>query len=98
MDPIERLSPRHRQIAALLGMGKSNKEIACALSLSTHTIQCHLHEMYVRTGFRNRAELGSMFMIWMMIQRELQKGIRDASPDPPLPPHLVSHDTKPLAS
>jgi DNA-binding NarL/FixJ family response regulator len=50
------LSPRHRQILALIAEGRRNQEIARDLNLSPNTIKFHVREMYARMGVRNRVE------------------------------------------
>ncbi len=50
------LSPRHRQILALIAKGRSNEEIARDLNLSPNTIKFHIRALYSRMGVRNRVE------------------------------------------
>jgi two-component system, NarL family, response regulator DesR len=50
------LSPRHRQILALIARGRSNEEIARDLDLSPNTIKFHIRALYSRMGVRNRVE------------------------------------------
>jgi DNA-binding CsgD family transcriptional regulator len=50
------LSPRQREVAALLAAGLSNKEIAASLSLSTRTAEMHVAHILDRLHCRNRAE------------------------------------------
>jgi DNA-binding NarL/FixJ family response regulator len=50
------LSPRHRQILALIAKGRSNEEIAMDLNLSPNTIKFHIRALYSRMGVRNRVE------------------------------------------
>lgn len=50
------LSPRHRQILALIARGRSNEEIARELDLSPNTIKFHVRALYARMGVRNRVE------------------------------------------
>ncbi len=51
-----RLSPRHRQILALIAQGRRNAEIARDLNLSPNTIKFHIRALYARMGVRNRVE------------------------------------------
>lgn len=58
-SPVRRslgLSPRHRQILALIAEGRSNEEIAGQLELSPNTIKFHIRALYSRLGVRNRVE------------------------------------------
>jgi DNA-binding NarL/FixJ family response regulator len=50
------LSPRHREILALVAQGRCNKEIATELNLSSNTIKFHIRALYSRLGVRNRVE------------------------------------------
>jgi two-component system response regulator DesR len=50
------LSPRHRQILALIAEGRRNEEIAAVLDLSPNTIKFHIRALYSRLGVRNRVE------------------------------------------
>jgi DNA-binding NarL/FixJ family response regulator len=50
------MSPRLRQILALIAQGRSNEEIAVELGLSPNTIKFHVRALYARLGVRNRVE------------------------------------------
>lgn len=50
------LSPRHRQILALIAEGRCNEEIATELQLSPNTVKFHIRAVYARLGVRNRVE------------------------------------------
>ncbi len=54
------LSPRHRQILALIAAGRRNEEIALALDLSPNTIKFHIRALYARLGVRNRVEAANL--------------------------------------
>lgn len=51
------LSPREREIAALVATGASNKEIARALAISAKTVTNLLTRVYAKTQLRSRTEL-----------------------------------------
>jgi DNA-binding CsgD family transcriptional regulator len=51
------LSETERQIAELVGEGRSNKEVAAALSLSPKTVEWNLSKVYAKLGVRSRTEL-----------------------------------------
>jgi len=55
-----RLSPRHRQILALIAAGRRNEEIALDLQLSPNTIKFHIRALYSRLGVRNRVEAANL--------------------------------------
>ena len=50
------LSPRHREILALIARGHHNGEIANELELSPNTVKFHIRALYSRLGVRNRVE------------------------------------------
>ncbi|HZU09659.1 MAG TPA: response regulator transcription factor, partial [Pseudacidobacterium sp.] len=52
--PDSDLSPREREVLALIVAGKSNKEIATALGISRATVKCHVSEIFSRMGVDDR--------------------------------------------
>ncbi len=50
------LSPRHRQILALIAQGRCTEEIALDLELSPNTVKFHIRALYSRLGVCNRVE------------------------------------------
>jgi two-component system, NarL family, response regulator DesR len=50
------LTPRHRQILALIARGRGNEEIAAELELSPNTVKFHIRALYSRLGVHNRVE------------------------------------------
>lgn len=50
------LSEREKEVAALLLQGKSNKQIAQALGVSTRTAEFHVSHVYEKLGVASRAE------------------------------------------
>jgi DNA-binding NarL/FixJ family response regulator len=51
------LTAREREIADLVAAGRTNREIAEQLVLSTRTIEAHLRNIYGKLGVRSRVEL-----------------------------------------
>ena len=51
------LTAREREIALLVASGRTNREIAEQLVLSTRTIEAHLRTIYGKLGLRSRVEL-----------------------------------------
>jgi DNA-binding CsgD family transcriptional regulator len=58
-SPREGLSGTEAEIVALVVAGRSNKEIALALHLSTKTVEWNLSKVYRRLGVRSRTELAA---------------------------------------
>jgi DNA-binding CsgD family transcriptional regulator len=50
------LSPRQREILALVAAGRTSKEIASELGISERTVNWHLSNAFVRLGASSRAE------------------------------------------
>jgi DNA-binding CsgD family transcriptional regulator len=50
------LSPREREILALLAEGLSNKELARSLSVSENTVKTHLANLYAKLGVGRRTQ------------------------------------------
>ena len=55
------LTPVERRVVALVAEGRSNKETAAALFLSTRTVEGHLSRAYGKLGVRSRVELARRF-------------------------------------
>lgn len=53
------LSPREREVAALLTQGLRYNEIADRLFISMKTVKTHVHRLYEKTQTRNRMELAN---------------------------------------
>jgi DNA-binding CsgD family transcriptional regulator len=51
------LTPAEERVAALVRLGKTNKEVAAALFLSDRTVEGHLARIFGKLGIRQRAEL-----------------------------------------
>ncbi|WP_433726296.1 ATP-binding protein [Nocardia sp. CA-129566] len=66
--PLDRraLSPREREVAALIAAGKSNREIATVLVLSERTAQNHVQHILTKLGFTNRSQIAA----WVSKNRE----------------------------
>ena len=60
--PELQLSPRQREIVDLLLQGKSNKEMADQLNLSSDTIKAHLQHIFRKIGVASRLEAVVYFL------------------------------------
>jgi DNA-binding NarL/FixJ family response regulator len=56
-SPMGSLTPRQREVLQLLAEGRSAKEIAAGLSISTRTVEFHKYQMMETLGLRTNAEL-----------------------------------------
>jgi pimeloyl-ACP methyl ester carboxylesterase/DNA-binding CsgD family transcriptional regulator len=56
-----RLTPRQREVAALVADGLTNREIAARLVLSERSVESHVDRIRLRLGVRSRAQVA----VWM---------------------------------
>lgn len=54
------LTPREADVLGLLQLGRSNGEIAAALSVSIETVRTHARSVFRKLGVRSRRELSSL--------------------------------------
>jgi DNA-binding NarL/FixJ family response regulator len=57
VDPVVSLTPRQREILQLVAEGRSAKEIASTLSISTRTVEFHKYQMMETLGLHTNADL-----------------------------------------
>jgi DNA-binding CsgD family transcriptional regulator len=72
------LTPREREIADLISLGLSNKEIGRQLNLHEGTVKVHLHNIFTKTGLSNRTALA----LWQL--RSMPASIWPVNPGTPL--------------
>lgn len=58
----EGLSPREREVVELVAMGKTSRQIADDLTVSTETVRTHIRNALAKTGTRTRAQLVAQVM------------------------------------
>lgn len=56
------LTTREREIAELVGTGRSNHEIAALLTLSGRTVENHIARIYSKTGVNSRVQLANLLL------------------------------------
>jgi len=49
-DPLERLSPREREVLALMAEGRSNSAIAAALVVGGGAVEKHINNIFTKLG------------------------------------------------
>ena len=55
------ITKREREIIGLIQVGKTNQEIADSLYISVATVKDHNHNLFRKSGVRNRLELANLF-------------------------------------
>ena len=61
MEGIEPISPREREVLALLAAGDSNKLIARRLDLSPHTVKRHVANILGKLGVESRGQAAARY-------------------------------------
>ena len=56
-DPFDALTPRQREVLQLLAEGKSVKQVAASLSISSRTVEFHKYTMMETVGAKGMADL-----------------------------------------
>lgn|GEM_PF-6663799 len=63
-SPLNRLTEREQQVLALVAEGKSNKEIARALTISISTAKAHVSSLIHKLGVESRLEAAVTWTRW----------------------------------
>jgi DNA-binding NarL/FixJ family response regulator len=58
------LTPRQKDVVALVCLGQRNHDIAEILNLSPHTVRGYLEDIYPKLKVKNRTELRMMYRDW----------------------------------
>ncbi len=72
LEVLQRLSPRERDVARLLALGHSNKEVARLLDISDHTVHVHRQGITRKTGSGHAADLARLIL--RAAPQELEEG------------------------
>ncbi|MEU6387730.1 LuxR C-terminal-related transcriptional regulator [Streptomyces sp. NPDC046939] len=58
--PADVLTPRERQVAALVADGRTNREVAAELAVSKRTVDSHVEHILTKLGFTSRAQIAAL--------------------------------------
>jgi DNA-binding CsgD family transcriptional regulator len=61
-------APRELEIVSLISEGKSDKEIAACLGVSTRTVRTHLERLFARHGLHSRTAALTLWMRTRAVQ------------------------------
>jgi DNA-binding NarL/FixJ family response regulator len=85
-----RLTEREREVLGLLAEGRTQKQIATDLSISSRTVGTHIQKLLVKAGVHSRAEL---------VAQAFRRGLVSPAPDrPPAGAEPHAHDRGPRAT
>ena len=65
---IEELTPRERDVVALVADGHPNREIAARLDISEHTVKFHLASIFGKLGVSTRTQAVRRALEWGLIE------------------------------
>jgi len=74
---FEQLTARQREILKLVAEGKSNKEIAAALTISLRTVNGHISAMFERLEVHNRVQATVVYDQFLAEGGQNDRGERD---------------------
>jgi DNA-binding CsgD family transcriptional regulator len=79
------LTPRERQVAALVASGRTNRQIGRVLGISEKTAEVHLHHVMSKLDVRSRAEVAAWAVTQHLVNSSAvsARPARRAQPDQP---------------
>jgi NarL family two-component system response regulator LiaR len=76
-DPLERLSPRERDVLGLIAEGRSNQQIAHQLAIGQQTVKTHVSSILTKLDLQDRVQAA------IFAHRHQTANPRDQKPKPP---------------
>ena len=73
-----KLSPRLDQVLSCLLRGDGEKQIARSLSLSIHTVHCHVRRIYIAFDVHSRSDLMALFLQRTAAERDALLRVNEA--------------------
>jgi DNA-binding CsgD family transcriptional regulator len=58
------LTPREKEVTALLCLGYTNRQAAARMSVSSETVKFHTHNILGKFGVKSRTQLQQLLSIW----------------------------------
>ncbi|ONH31116.1 response regulator transcription factor [Pseudofrankia asymbiotica] len=78
-DELAELSPRERQVLALMAQGRSNNGIADELHLTTRTVETHVRSVFQRLALADEAEHNRRVLAVLAYLRSARRATTSAS-------------------
>lgn len=69
-DPLSKLSPKKREVAELICMGYTNKDIAKTLIISEHTVKDYVKDIYIALEVHSRIELAALVNYYRLANKK----------------------------
>ena len=69
-DPLLKLSPKKREVAQLICLGYTNKDIATTLYLSEHTVKGYVKDIYITLDVHSRMELAVLVNNYRLLNKK----------------------------
>lgn len=60
----ESLTPREKEVVALVCLGYTNRQAAVRMSISPETVKYHLHNVFGKYGVKSRSQLQQLLKEW----------------------------------
>ncbi len=60
----EMLTPREKEVTALVCLGYTNRQAAARMGVTPDTIKFHIHNIFEKYGVRSRSQLQQLLSIW----------------------------------
>jgi DNA-binding NarL/FixJ family response regulator len=84
------LTPRERELASLVAIGQSNKQIADTLGICQQTVKNHVRSIYMKLDVTNRVQL-TLYLSKHPDETSPVVGNGEQIKDTQTPEHLDSH-------
>ncbi len=60
----ETLTPREKEVTALLCLGYTNRQAAARMSIAPETVKFHVHNIFGKYGVKSRSQLQQLLSSW----------------------------------
>jgi two-component system nitrate/nitrite response regulator NarL len=60
----ETLTPREREVTALICLGYTNRQAAARMSVTSETVKFHVHNILEKFGVKSRSQLQQLLSSW----------------------------------